>query len=89
MAEMGITIWTSNFYSNHSHTFIFYLLNGFIINQNVSDGYELSNLRHQIHDLTGHSIHGTIPYYDSFNIQTYVENFPHIIDISKLGFEDI
>ena len=64
-------------------------LNGFVINQNVSDGYELSNLRHQIHDLTGHSIHGTIPYYDSFNIQTYVENFPHIIDISKLGFEDI
>ena len=62
---------------------------GFVINQNVSDGYELSNLRHQIHDLTGHSIHGTIPYYDSFNIQTYVENFPHIIDISKLGFEDI
>ena len=64
-------------------------LNGFVINQNVSDGYELSNLRHQIHDLTEQTIHGVIPYYDSFNIQTYVENFSHIVDISKLGFENI
>ena len=64
-------------------------LNGFVINQNVSDGYELTNLRHQLHDLTGQTIHGIIPYYDSFNIQTYVENFSHIVDISKLGFENI
>ena len=63
--------------------------NGFLINQNVLDGYELSNLSHQIHDLTGQIVHGTIPYYDSFNIQTYVENFSHIVDITKLGFENI
>ena len=64
-------------------------LDGFVINQNVLDGYELSNLRHQIHDLTGQTIHGTIPHYDSFNIQTYIENFSHIVDFSKLGFENI
>jgi len=64
-------------------------LNGFIINQNVSDGYELSNLSHQLRDLTGQTIHGAIPYYDSFNIQSYVENFSHIVDMSKLGLENI
>ena len=64
-------------------------LNGFIINQNVSDGYELANLRHQIHDLTGQTIHGAVPYYDSFNIQSYVENFSHIVDMSQLGLENI
>ena len=64
-------------------------LNGLIINQNVMDGYELSNLRHQIHDLTGERIHGVIPYHDPFNIQSYVENFSHFVDISNLGFENI
>ena len=64
-------------------------LNGFVINQNVSDGYELSNLKDQISDLTGEIIHGEIPYYDSFNIETYVESFSNFIDISNLGFENI
>ena len=64
-------------------------LNGFIINQNVMDGYELSNLRHQLHDLTGEQIHGAIPYHEPFNIQSYVENFSHFVDISNLGFEYI
>ena len=40
-------------------------LNGFIINQNTSDGYELSNLKQQIIDLTGQTVYGTIPYQKS------------------------
>ena len=64
-------------------------LNGFVINQNVSDGYELSNLRKQIIDLTGQAVHGTIPYQKSFNIESYVENFSNFIDVSSFGFENI
>ena len=64
-------------------------LNGFIINQNVTDGYELSNLRHHLHDLTGERIHGVIPYHEPFNIQSYVENFSHFVDISNIGLENI
>ena len=64
-------------------------LNGFIINQNISNGYELSNLRHQIHDLTGEIIHGTVPYQNPFKIQSYVESFSNFVDISNLGFENI
>jgi len=64
-------------------------LNGFVINQNVSDGYELSNLKQQIIDLTGQTVYGTIPYQKSFNIESYVENFSSLIDISSLGFENI
>jgi len=64
-------------------------LNGFIINQNISNGYELSNLRHQIHDLTGEIIHGVIPYQNPFKIQSYVENFSNFVDISSLGLENI
>ena len=61
-------------------------LNGFLINQNVSDGYESSNLKQQIIDLTGQTVYGTIPYQKSFNIESYVENFSNFIDISSLGF---
>ena len=64
-------------------------LNGFVINQNVSDGYESSNLRKQIIDLTGHAVCGTIPYQKPFNIESYVENFSNFIDVSSLGFENI
>ena len=64
-------------------------LNGFVINQNVSDGYESSNLRKQIIDLSGQMVYGTIPYQKSFNIESYVENFSNFIDISSLGFENI
>ena len=64
-------------------------LNGFLINQNVSDGYESSNLKQQIIDLTGQTVYGTIPYQKSFNIESYVENFSNFIDISSLGFENI
>ena len=64
-------------------------LNGFVINQNVSDGYESSNLRKQIIDLSGQIVYGTIPYQKSFNIESYVENFSNFIDVSSLGFENI
>ena len=64
-------------------------LNGFVINQNISDGYELSNLKQQFIDLTGQTVYGTIPYQKSFNIESYVENFSNFIDISSFGFENI
>ena len=64
-------------------------LNGFVINQNVSNGYELSNLKQQIIDLTGHTVYGTIPYQKQFKIESYVENFSNFIDVSSLGFENI
>jgi len=64
-------------------------LDGFIINQNAFDGYESSNLKQQIIDLTGHTVYGTIPYQKSFSIESYVENFSSFIDILSLGFENI
>ena len=64
-------------------------LKGFFINQNVSDGYELSNLKHQIFGLTGKKVFGAIPFNSSFTIESYVENFPNFVDISNLGLENI
>ena len=64
-------------------------LNGFVVNENVSDGYESSNLRKQIIDLSGQIVYGTIPYQKSFNIESYVENFSNFIDVSSFGFENI
>ena len=64
-------------------------LKGFLINQNVSDGYELSNLKHQIFGLTGKKVFGAIPFNPSFTIESYVENFPNFVDISNLGLENI
>ena len=64
-------------------------LNGFVVNENVSDGYESSNLRKQIIDLTGQMVYGTIPYQKPFNIESYVENFSNFIDVLSLGFENI
>jgi len=63
--------------------------NGFVVNQNTSDGYELSSLRQQIVRLTGEKVFGAIPYSASFNIDTYVENFENYVDISRLGLENI
>ena len=63
-------------------------LNGFVVNQNVSDGYGASNLKQQIIDLTGQSTYGPIQYYKSFNIESYIENFSNFVDISSLGFEN-
>ena len=64
-------------------------LKGFLVNQNVSDGYELTNLKHQIFGLTGHKVFGAIPYQNSFTIESYVENFPNFVDISNIGLENI
>ena len=64
-------------------------LKGILINQNVSDGYELTNLEHQIFGLTGRKAFGTIPYNHSFAIESYIENFPNFVDISNLGLENI
>ena len=64
-------------------------LKGFLINQNVSVGYELSNLKHQIFGLTGRKVIGAIPYNNSFTIESYVENFPNFVDMSNLGLENI
>ena len=64
-------------------------LKGFLVNQNVSDGYELTNLKHQIFGLTGHKVFGAIPYHNSFTIESYVENFPNFVDMSNFGLENI
>ena len=44
---------------------------GILVNQNVSDGYELSNLKQQIFGLTGKKVSGAIPYSSSFDIHSY------------------
>jgi len=64
-------------------------LKGFIINQNVADGYDLSNLKHQIFGLTGHKAFGAIPYVEPFSIEPYIATFPNFVDVSKLGLENI
>ncbi len=62
---------------------------GILVNQNVSDGYELSNLKQQIFGLTGKKVSGAIPYSSSFDIHSYVATFPNFVDISGLGLENI
>ena len=62
---------------------------GFIINQNVTDGYDLSNMKHQIFGLTGHKVFGAIPYVEPFGIEPYIATFPNFVDVSKLCLENI
>jgi len=64
-------------------------LKGLLVNQNVSEGYELSNLKHQIFGLTKHRVVGAIPYNSSFTMESYVKNFSNFVDFSNLGFENI
>jgi len=64
-------------------------LKGILVNQNVSDGYELTNLKHQIFGLTGRIVFGAIPYNHSFTIESYVENFPNFVDMSNLALANI
>ena len=64
-------------------------LKGLLVNQNVSVGYELSNLKHQIFGLTGNKVFGAIPFQKSFNIDSYVKNFSNFVDISDFGLENI
>ena len=62
---------------------------GFVVNQNVSEGYEMSSLRQQIFRLTRAKVFGAIPYYQSFNIDMYVTDFQNFVDLSHLGFKNI
>ena len=64
-------------------------ISGTLVNQNVSDGYELSNLKQQIFGLTGKKVSGAIPYSSSFDINSYVKTFTNFVDVSGLGFENI
>jgi len=59
-------------------------LKGFLVNQNVSDGYELTNLEHQIFGLTGRKVFGAIPYNHSFTIESYVENLQILLIYQNL-----
>ena len=64
-------------------------LMGLVINQTISDGYELSNLRQQLIDLTGMNVYGTIPHLDPFDLDLYVKNFSNLVKISNFGFKDV
>jgi dethiobiotin synthetase len=64
-------------------------LKGFLVNQNVSDGYDLNNLKRQIFGLTGRKVFGAVPYDHSFTIESYVEKFLNFVNISDLGFENL
>ena len=58
-------------------------IKGFHNKPKCSDGYDLSNLKHQIFGLTGHEVFGAIPYVEPFSIESYVETFPNFVDMSK------
>ena len=63
-------------------------LKGFIINQTVPSGYELSNLRQQIMELTNQIVYCTIPYQKNFDLGLYIDNFTNFVDISNFGLKD-
>jgi dethiobiotin synthetase len=63
-------------------------LKGFIINQTEPNGYELSNLKQQIMELTNQIVYCTIPYQKNFDLDLYVDNFTNFIDFSNFGFKD-
>ena len=64
-------------------------LMGFVINQTVPGGYELSNLKQQLIDLTGMNVYATIPHLTPFDLDLYVKNFSNLVKISNFGFKDI
>ena len=63
-------------------------LKGFVINQTVPSGYELSNLRQQIMELTNQIVYCTIPYQKNFDLDLYIDNFTNFVDFSNFGFKD-
>ena len=63
-------------------------LKGFVINQTVPSGYELSNLRQQIMELTNQIVYCTIPYQKNFDLDLYIDNFTNFVDISNFGLKD-
>jgi dethiobiotin synthetase len=64
-------------------------LMGFVINQTDPEGYELSNLKQQLIDLTGMNVYATIPHLTPFDLDSYVKNFSNLVKISNFGFKDI
>ena len=64
-------------------------LKGFVINQTDPGGYELSNLKQQIIELTNQIVYCTIPYQKNFDLEHYVDNFTNFIDFSNFGFKDV
>jgi len=62
-------------------------LKGFVINQTEPNGYELSNLKQQIMELTNQIVYCTIPYHKNFDLGLYVDNFIKNFDISNFGFK--
>ena len=64
-------------------------LNGFVINHTDPAGYELSNLKRQINELTNQIVHCTIPYHENFDLDLYVNNFTNFVNMSNFGFKDV
>ena len=64
-------------------------LKGFVVNQTVPNGYELSNLKQQIMELTNQTVYCTIPYQENFDLDIYIDNFTNFVDFSNFGFKDV
>ena len=64
-------------------------LKGFVINQTEPNGYELSNLKQQIMELTNQTVYSTIPYQKNFDFDLYIDNFSNFVDFSNFGFKDV
>ena len=62
-------------------------LKGFIINQTEPNGYELTNLKQQIMELTSQIVYCAIPYHRNFDFDLYVDNFTNFVDISNFGLK--
>ena len=54
-------------------------LKGFVINQTEPGGYELSNLKQQIMELTNQIVYCTIPYQKNFDLDYYIDKFTTFI----------
>ena len=63
-------------------------LKGFIINQTEPNGYELTNLKQQIMELTSQIVYCAIPYHRNFDFDLYVDNFTNFVDILNFGLKD-
>jgi dethiobiotin synthetase len=63
-------------------------LKGFVINQTEPGGYELSNLKQQIMELTNQIVYCKIPYHKNFDLDLYIENFKNFVNISNFGFNN-
>jgi dethiobiotin synthetase len=99
ISELGIDtiIVTGSKLGTVNHTLLTYehckqmhlKLKGFVINQTEPNGYELSNLKQQIMELTNQIVYCTIPYHKNFDLGLYIDNFIKNFDISNFGFKHI